>query len=727
MARIAIRLSLIFLMGFSLTPQTQAAEDDFQALIRSVQEKSQLSSQEIGSVSFRGHSKTYIYFGYSPLEVDLVPYLREYYFDGYWMKPDSLRMVIRAQRSVHPDSSEGGFRMDVDDADIPLPNPFRFIYEPSLLGIDNEDEGEDITLWPLYPFSVGADSIYSYHLEGEIGFGENRVFIVRVEPRNADTPAVFGTFHIDAYRHVVVGSDIAFNEATSIFEQAAKEEGRLARLFLSGTNPHRVITRKELFYSSHWLPATMEEEFDIGIWGMNFKIHRFITFESYEINPEQPDPSLLTDQKIVYERDPELEKTVFEDVPHPNKLSKEEEQRIINSIKSTLKASGIYEELLQAEGTAREASLIALGRRYGRHLQYVSALGNHFVYNRVEGLRLQYALAISNWPFKKSSFSATAGYGFADKRWKGEGTFVQHIGKKRRLFIEASLFSKLGFEENRRLFSTGKNTFAALLWKGDYRDYYYQAGGTLGIGCRIAERLACRFALAAWEETGAAIHTHFSIFRSGRDFRANPGIVEGMFRGFQTTLLYRSGSFDADLHFEYTDPRVLKSDFTYRLLKTRFVYHYKATRSSDFRLHADGGYAWGGLPPQRWFDFGGKSFLNYHGSLRGVGYKAFTGDRYAQVTLEYAVKGSAFYDLGLRWEPIRVLKLTLWGGFGWSELSEESRHLAQGTDDVPVQTTHGPYHEFGFGIGDALNIFRVDFIRTSLNQNEILIRFNVLQ
>ncbi|MFH1943314.1 MAG: DUF5686 family protein, partial [bacterium] len=704
------------------TPNSLHAQDDFKALIRAVQEKSRLSYEAIQAVSFKGHSKTYIYFGFSPLEVNIVPYMNEYYFDGLWIKPDSLRMIVRALRDVRPDST----RMRVND-DLPLPNPFHFIYDPSALGIHADSENkEKMVLWPLYPFAPGADSIYDYRLDHEIGFGENRIFAVQVTPKDKDIPAVAGNFFIDAYRHEVVGSDIALNEAASLFEQAAKQEGRLFRTFVTGSNNHRVKTQKELLYGSYWLPTSMEEEFDIGMWGMNFKIHRYIKFESYTVNPDIPDTSLWTHQKIVYARDPKLEQEVFDELPYPNRLSREEEQRIIGQIRNRLIGSEIYSEFIGSEDMAREASMALLNQRFARHLRFVQSLGDYFLYNRVEGLRLHYGFVTSNWPVNYTSVSIHAGYGLHDKEWKAEAATLWHINREKRWFLEGSLYSTIGYEENRRLISTANNTFTSLVYKGDYRDYYYKEGGNIGVGCRLTDQLALKLTFISQNEKTALNNTRFSIFRNNRPFRDNPGILDGHFQGIQAKLLYRSNDLDADLQFEHTDPDILKSDFSYRFMRANLRKRWRITYHSDLHFYVSGAASWGALTPQRWFDFGGTTFLNYHGNLRGVDYKAFTGDRAAYTTLEYTIKGSAFYDLGLKWGWIKLFKMTLWGGTGWSSLTEKSRNLAADLN-IPSTTAETGYRELGLGIGDALNIFRLDFVRTSLQQNTWLIRFNILR
>ena len=158
--RLVLPLILNSLLVLIVQPGPARAQESFSALIRAVQENSQRSYDFIQTVSFKGYSKTYVYFGYSPLEVDLVPMYDEYYFDGFWMKPDSLRMVVKALRVFDSDADSVS---DEILKDMPLPNPFHFIYDPSSLNIRSKKE---IKIWPHNPYAMGDDSDYINRREG---------------------------------------------------------------------------------------------------------------------------------------------------------------------------------------------------------------------------------------------------------------------------------------------------------------------------------------------------------------------------------------------------------------------------------------------------------------------------------------------------------------------------------------------------------------------------------
>ncbi len=724
-----LKFSLLILISkfLLLTNAAFAAPtEDFDAIIKKVQENSQRSYDEINSVTFEGRSKTYVYFGYSPFDIKLVPFMEDYYFDGFWMKPDSLRIIIKAIRTVEPDTQQiryGGL--------IPLPNPFQFTYDPSAFGSKNSSiDSTAANIWPLYPFAKGADSVYHYELVNEIGFGENKVMTIKVTPTKSNIPAVSGKFVVDANKQEVVGSDVIFNEAASYTNASFKsqQEGKKKSFTLSlgGSENHQVKTDKVLLYESYWLPAHVEEEFEIHWMGVKFKIYRLIEFTNYVVNTELPDSSTVVDEKVVYQIDPEFEKKVIPDSTYRNRLSKEEQEQIIKKIEDRFSSAKLFTDLIQSDEIAEQAIKIGWEQRVGPYFHFAEQIANYFCYNRFEGLRLRYGFNLSNLILRNSAVSFNAGYGFKDKCWKGDAALLLFLNHQKNVFVESNIYSTVGYEEPSRLITTGKNTFTCLLYKGDYRDYFYKEGANLGIGFLPSENLAMKVSVISQRESSASNHTRFSIFKHGQAFRSNPEIVEGRFNGLQAAMLYRIYNFDLDLLAEYTDIKNFRSDFSYAFIKGNLQRRYQPTEFSDLTIFTSAAIATGKLTPQRWFDFGGKTFLNYHGNLRGSDYKAFTGDRMMNATLEYSINGSEFYHRGLRAGIVKALKVHLWSGIGWSTLSAKSKKLVFDVD-TPTTTTDGIYHEFGMGFGDRLNILRIDLVRNSISKNRILLSLNMLR
>ncbi|MCH8285003.1 hypothetical protein IIB79_00570, partial [candidate division KSB1 bacterium] len=318
------------------------------------------------------------------------------------------------------------------------------------------------------------------------------------------------------------------------------------------------------------------------------------------------------------------------------------------------------------------------------------------------------------------------GYGIKDKRLNGSVSSLYYLDSKKKLFVEGNIYSILGYEEKRNSVSTDTNTFSSLILKRDYRDYYYKKGGSFGIGYRLTDNFAAKLTGISQTEQIAGRNAKFSVFKNKESFRINPEIIEGENRGLRGELLYRSYNVDGDLSFEYSDNGTLHSDFSYTKLWGALRWSARPTFYTNVFAKFTAGVSGGDLPPQRWFDFGGKLPLQYNGRLRGVGYKYFTGDRMATGVVEYSINGKVLYNLGVKRTLLKGLKFTIWTGVGWSELSESNKQYAAGVL-TPSITAEDGYYEYGIGIGDLLNIFRIDLIHNNLSDKIFLFSFNVLR
>jgi hypothetical protein len=715
-------------------PADTVAQNNVDSLLSQVRANTQTQHDALERVIFTGHSKTYIYFDWSIFDVQLIPAYEEYMFEGYWLKPDSVRIVIKALRNTSSsDSAHIQARIHTDGN---LPNPFGYSYNASVLGLDEENEDDSTRHeFPdiIYPFAAGADSAYDYRVAGTIGMNsEQEILDVAVTPKNSNTPAVVGSFLIDAQEEVVVGSDYLVNEAGGILKREfdADPDSKYVRYFLGDINENRhVIMRKALFYSKYWLPETVEEEFYIRILGMKAKVHRTLTFDFYGINIDLPDTTAVRDTVISYQIDPEMETQLIGELEHPERLTPEEEREILAKIGDTFSSMDLYEELFESAALGDEARNIALGLTLGQRgskvMRYATKLSDNFQYNRVEGLRIDYGLRFTNPGLRNATFAVSGGFGIGDRRGKGEASVVWFPGQSRRWFFEGNAYHTTAFEEDNRLISKGRNTFTSLFLHDDYRDYYYKAGGSFNLGFLPTSNLALKLSWIAQEESNAQNHTSFSLFQWNEPFRWNPSIAEGTNNSVQGRLLLKKNSIQAGLEVEYSSRNRFSSDFNYTRAMADVMWNHRFDRRNQLHMFLFGGTSRGDLPPQRWFDFGGRTFMNYHGNLRGVNYKAFTGDRAAHGTVEYTRTG-----LGRRTGGsggfMQILKLTLWTGAGWSKHNETGTTLCE-ISCVPLQTTNGWYREAGIGIGDRLNIFRVDCILNNRNDHRIQFGWNILR
>jgi len=744
-----LKILLLFVLCFC-SIESIYSQEYLKDIVQQIQIKTQHQHEKIYSLSFKGRSKKYFYSGSKAFGMNLVPESEEYLFEGFWIKPDSLRIQITAVRKTaanHPLYMNTEFAkpdyLNTINKSIPLPNPFQFSYDASTMGMSEgtriDETGEKVSSWPVFPFSTGADSLYNYEIGSTVKFGSTgtnmrNIIEIIVTPKHPHVPAVSGTFQIDAEEKAVAGSDIVFNDAARFLQPGNKNdfETKLNKSYVPVNirEDYRKKTNNVLINSTFWLPRIIEEEYMVELVGFKIKEHRIIEFTSYDINPELPDTLTLANEKLTYKRDPELEKILFKGLENPHEMTKEEMEQIVNQIENSSSSKNLNSELFDLESVAQEAMKMRFGNKSSKYFHIAQRMGDVIHYNRVEGLRLDYGLSFSNVLLNKTVLAFNGGYGFENKRLKGGIAGLYFLNNKKSFFIEGNLYNTITFNESLSLFSNGKNSFSSLFFKADYRDYYYKNGGNFGLGILATDNLALKIFGVNHYEENAENHARFSIFRRNVLFRSNPEIMEGKFLGLRGILLYRTNTLNAELLTEYSDKKTLQSDFSFAFAQANFRWNYTIDQLNTLFLSFSTAFSRGKLPPQRWFDFGGKSLFNYNGNLRGVEYKAFTGDRMAYGTVEYIRYGGHYSGVSKKSSLLdsfkKMIKYTLWSGFGWSELSGANKAYAAGIQ-TPNTTTDGLYHELGISFGDKMNLLRLDLIRNSIDKNKIIFSVNIFK
>ncbi len=114
------------------------------------------------------------------------------------------------------------------------------------------------------------------------------------------------------------------------------------------------------------------------------------------------------------------------------------------------------------------AQAVMLKNIEGRGRAFVNAankIGSVARYNRVEGAALGYGITFALPHNNNTVLALKSSYGFEDQHLKGEASLVRYTGAGKKSFLEWSLYSKLGFDENRSEVPEGRNTLASLVAK----------------------------------------------------------------------------------------------------------------------------------------------------------------------------------------------------------------------------------------------------------------------
>ena len=353
---------------------------------------------------------------------------------------------------------------------------------------------------------------------------------------------------------------------------------------------------------------------------------------------------------------------------------------------------------------------------FGGATAYYTGPNDVLHYNRVEGAALGLGVIVRNLPLQVNT-KARASYGTSDKRWKYELTFVRPLGPGRRVFVGVGHFRLLAHEEDERVVSVFSESYATLLKRESYRNYYLRQGVYGYLLFRPSRKW--RIEIGALDERQSSVQTRatYSLFARERSFPTNPRIADGLLRAAVTRLrlstrqaswlLRRSNGWTLEGQVIHSASGVFGGDFDYTQIKGSITRYQVTTERGWVEVRLYGGIGLRELPPQKLLDLGGGvPFYRPFGSLRGVDYDRFNGDRVIGVVADHHFEGTFARFLPLPMTAVfGLLEFVFFAGAGWSDMSAAT--AARLVDD-PVRPTDGLYAEAGISFQDRFGLFRWD-------------------
>ena len=293
-------------------------------------------------------------------------------------------------------------------------------------------------------------------------------------------------------------------------------------------------------------------------------------------------------------------------------------------------------------------------------------------YNRVEGLFAGLRLPRNYDPRRDVvdfGLYGEAGYGLKSKAWRYRvgAEFSAFSGPPRMTPFLMTLGAEvhdLTDTQDRWIISEMENSVAAFLFRKDYMDFYRRDGWSIYVTQRVGGVLSLtgRFLSDSFESL--TNRTNWALF-GGDDFRPNPSVNEGRINSLRGELRLDSRDSKSYPHRGWSITALAEKagaefggdrEFQRYLVDIRRYQPLSGGDRLNIRLRA--GTAKGFLPIQFEYDLGGVS------SLRGYGFKEFTGDRMVLGNVEYWVDakrrmGDAWllgdmnlvllFDAGLAW------------------------------------------------------------------------------
>lgn len=610
----------------------------------------------------------------------------------YWSKDDSLREVITQQKQT------GNLPKSVSS--VPVGNILNF----------NDDRIQLNSYRFVGPTAPDALEYYDYKLLSTRKMDDFDVYTIELIPNSKITPLFKGIISIAERSYSVMEVDVTPNEAMS----QPFIDLRDAR--------HRQTFR--LFENRFWLPSNyrFDGSFKLTLMGLNFppfKIERDVVIYSYSINPEFADTIRLLNQYTVDSSAAHYDSTFWkENDVLPLTAEQDTAYKILDSSQTLDKKfapKGIAASFLSTSG---------------------STLGiADLWFNRVEGFHLGVSHSFEEI-FHNFDLRGGVGYGLSDKQWKYEAGTTMHFGES----LSSSTSGLIKINVKRKIFSLSfdvydkqysfptptlsgyfLNSFDALLFKNDVRDYFRGIGATIELTYTM--NTTTRFAINALSERQLSLYqmTNYSIFSRKKSYAYQPSIIEGRMNSLKLSYWYNSTPIFAFAKEAFSSSGTIEQsikavdgifEFTKANIKLRGKF---STMKRDELVFPPalgyqilGGTTVGNLPPQRYFELYSRSeaFAGY-GMLKGLSRREFYGDRFISFTVDHNFRRVLFAPLDIQWLMESNLELIVEANAARSWFSGNELRIPR----FPSRDSDGWYTEASIGLSNIVDFIRFDVTR----------------
>ncbi|MBI5464635.1 MAG: carboxypeptidase-like regulatory domain-containing protein [Ignavibacteriales bacterium] len=614
--------------------------------------------------------------------------ITESYSTGYWQRGDTLREVIKQKRQTgnvigNQNFASVGSIVNFYDDEIRFFN-YRFVG----------------------PTAKEAFDYYDFKLERTRQFNGTDVFDIKLLPKSRIRPLFAGTLSVIDDRFALVGVEVTPNESFNI--------PLISEMSISYAQQFQLVENR------FWMPLDirMKGSFKIGVAGITFPaigIERTSTIYDYKINPDFADTIRTMQRRLVSLEASKFDSSFWQ--KHEVLPLTKEEKVAYQQLDSTQ----TLDKQFRASGPLMSLATVAETGIF----QYADVR-----FNRAEGLFLGAQASIDS-VFTRLRLSGKLGYGFSDKKTKWQGGVEFFFDGKRNFALQIDL------DEGIRNFPDGNYyppfdiSIGSLVYKEDYRDYYYARGWQATLRATWSRLWATEMSFKSETQSSASQSSDYSFFYRDNRFRPQPPIEEGNLRSAtirvrwgQEPILLNLIPIDRVMMEVENSSRTLGSAFEFTQVKLQGEYHFTTMLGALFlpptlTVKVMGGASFGTVPTQHVFTLDTK-YLDFApaGVLRGATPHEFGGENYVIATVEHNFRSTPFLALNIPYLYKNSIEILTYGTVArsWMERPQPS---------LLIHATDGWYVEAGAGINRILGLLRLDVTYRFMNPTGLHVTFGV--
>lgn len=548
------------------------------------------------------------------------------------------------------------------------------------------------------PISDNALNYYYYYIENVLAQNNRTVYQIHIEPDNSADPGFSGKLFIADSTFDLLKVDLILNRAANtgrlfdtvnIYQQFDEYDGIVMPF------DYRLFVKANV----------------LGLLRFGFELST-IMFD-YSIN-KTIDQNIFN-KAIV---------TVLPDADEVDSLYWQNTQTIPN----TLEEERAYERIDSIKNVPKKFldnfSLLNTSINLSDNISISAPLGMYH-FSRVEGHAFDFGIFAEDAFHRRFNSSLKTSYGFSDKKFKWDFSSGYLLGDYRTWEIKFAAFNKT----NIMFGSSDKygeliSTLITLISKNEFRDYYYSKGFEIGIEGEVLPVLNLRAKFKNNTDNSAVVNTDFSFFNKDKSYNANPPIYEtkinsislgfdidfrdyiedGYFR--RRTSLRRSFIlFSGDV--TYSNKGLFKSGLnftTYEFSTKAFLQTFKSA-SLNINLYAR--LNEGTTPYQNLYSVPGNIDILFHSqTFRTLNINEIVGDKILTLNFTHDFRDEIFRLMNIpklkNWE----IMLSLIFNTALSDITSKTTAILTN----PVKSLKHPFYEIGFGLGQGLLPFKLEFM-----------------
>ncbi len=548
------------------------------------------------------------------------------------------------------------------------------------------------------PISDNALQYYYFYIENILAQNDKKVFQIHMEPDNSADPGFTGKIFITDSTFDLIKVDLVLNRAANtgnLFDTV-----NIYQQFDVYENVVMPVDYR-LFVKANIL-GLVRFGFELNTIMFNYKINKTLHEDIFN-------KAIVT---VIPEAD-NVDSSYWKNTQTiPNTLEEEIAYNRIDSLENVSKSFWDDFSFLNTRiGLSKNVSISAPLGMY------------HF--SRIEGHALDFGIFVDDAFNRRFNSALKLSYGFSDKKFKQDFSAGYLLGNYRTWKIKFSAFNKLNvlFDESDNygeLFST----LVTLISKDEFRDYYYSKGFSFGLEGEVLPILNMRVGFKNKTYNNAYNTTDFSFFNRDKTYRANPEIYEtkinsvhvgfdidfrdyiedGYFR--RRTSLGRSFIlFSGDV--TYSNPDFLNSGLeftTYELSSRVFLRTFKSASLNLFVYARSND---GATPYQDLYALPGNIDIvfNPH-TFRTLNVNEIIGDRMLTLNFTHDFRDELFRLANIPGVKNWEIMLSLIFNAAITDVTNETSNILTN----PVKTFKHPFYELGFGVGQGLLPFKLEFM-----------------